>query len=106
MVSRQHVIKSLIGCIPTNARKQTEREPLIGFACGHVYHLSCLLKANPDTSNPATLQRLQNQLGYAAGDADEAGGYTGRSVGAKVAHAHIVRGVLRGGCRVCHGAVS
>ena len=82
-----------------------EKEPLIGLACGHVYHLSCLLKANPDTSDPATLQRLQNQLGYGAtgGDADEAG-YTGRSVGAKVAHAGVVRGVLRGGCRVCHDA--
>lgn len=43
------------------------------------------------------------QLGYgnaAASDADDTG-YTGRSVGGKVAHAHVVRNVVEGGCRCC-----
>ena len=78
---------------------QIEKETLIGFVCGHVYHLSCLLKANPDTSDPETISRLQSQL---RGSADEEGGDSGRSVGAKVAHAHIIKNVLRGGCQYCH----
>jgi len=78
---------------------QTEKEPLIGFACGHVYHLSCLLRANPETADDATLKRLLDQLGSGNdGDADE---YTGRSVGGKVAHAHIIKNVVRGGCQHC-----
>ena len=77
-----------------------ETEPLIGFACGHVYHLSCLLKANPDTSDPSTIERLLSQL-RSSNDDDDGTGYSGRSVGAKVAHAHIIRNVLRGGCPVC-----
>jgi hypothetical protein len=43
------------------------------------------------------------QLGYgnsSAEDSDEPA-YTGRSVGGKVAHAHVVRNVVQGGCRCC-----
>lgn len=77
----------------------TEKVPLIGFACGHVYHLSCLLRANSDKSNEDTIERLLSQLG--TGSVDEDAGYTGRSVGAKVAHAHIIKNVLKGGCPSC-----
>ncbi|KAK4549200.1 hypothetical protein LTR36_007658 [Oleoguttula mirabilis] len=79
-----------------------EKETLIGFACGHVYHLSCLLRANPATADEATVERLRDQLGR--GDGDDADGeatYTGRSVGAKVAHAHVIKNVVQGGCRHC-----
>lgn len=81
----------------------TETLPLLGFACGHVYHLPCLLRANPDTADDTTVERLMTQLGYdssAANDSDEPA-YTGRSVGGKVAHAHVVRNVVQGGCRCC-----
>lgn len=74
-----------------------EKETLIGFACGHVYHLSCLLSTTPDDSNAAAAERLQAQL---AADADDTG-YSSRSVGAKVAHAHIIRKAIKGGCPVC-----
>jgi hypothetical protein len=81
-----------------------ETLPLLGFACGHVYHLPCLLRANPDTSDDTIVERLMSQLGYsstgAAADSDEPA-YTGRSVGGKVAHAHVVRNVVQGGCRCC-----
>jgi hypothetical protein len=80
-----------------------ETLPLLGFACGHVYHLPCLLRANPDTADDTTVDRLMSQLGYggsAAEDSDEPA-YTGRSVGGKVAHAHVVRNVVQGGCRCC-----
>lgn len=32
---------------------------------------------------------------------DEADGYGGRSVGGKVAHAHVIGNVVKGGCMVC-----
>jgi hypothetical protein len=59
------------------------RDTLVGFACGHVFHLSCLL---PKTT--------------LANDAAE-GGEWSRSVGAKVAHAHVIKGAVGQGCVVC-----
>lgn len=82
-----------------DAFEEDEKETLIGFACGHVYHLSCLLKANPATNDPDKIEQLLDQLGSANDSADE--GYSGRSVGAKVAHAHIIRNVVQGGCQHC-----
>jgi hypothetical protein len=71
------------------------RDTLVGFACGHVFHLSCLLpKTSASASMAATLQaRLAN-------DAVEGGGW-GRSVGAKVAHAHVIKNAVGQGCVVC-----
>ena len=70
---------------------------LIGFACGHVYHLSCLLarikEAQPDVA--AAAERLQASLAADSGLDDS------RSVGAKVAHAHIIRNVVKSGCYFC-----
>ncbi|KAF2261011.1 vacuolar assembly protein-like protein [Lojkania enalia] len=78
------------GPVPLN------RDTLVGFACGHVFHLSCLLpKTSASASVAATLQaRLAN-------DAREGGGYWGRSVGAKVAHAHVIKRAIGQGCVVC-----
>ena len=71
------------------------RDTLVGFACGHVFHLSCLLpKTSASASVTATLQtRLAN-------DAIE-GSAWGRSVGAKVAHAHVIKSAVGQGCVVC-----
>ncbi|KAJ4987299.1 putative vacuolar assembly protein [Stagonosporopsis vannaccii] len=72
------------------------RDTLVGFACGHVFHLSCLL---PKTSASASVAAtLQQQL---ANDALESGGRWSRSVGAKVAHAHVIKSVIGRGCVVC-----
>jgi hypothetical protein len=72
------------------------RDTLVGFACGHVFHLSCLL---PKTSASASLaSTLQQQL---ADDALESGGRWSRSVGAKVAHAHVIKSAVGKGCVVC-----
>ncbi|OCK79301.1 hypothetical protein K432DRAFT_394022 [Lepidopterella palustris CBS 459.81] len=75
------------------------RDTLVGFACGHVYHLSCLLpKTSASASVAATLQaRL-------AADFGEDG--WGRSVGAKVAHAHVIRGAIGKGCPICAGGLT
>ncbi|KAF2018335.1 vacuolar assembly protein-like protein [Aaosphaeria arxii CBS 175.79] len=71
------------------------RDTLVGFACGHVFHLSCLLpKTSASASVAATLQqRLAN-------DAQFGGGW-GRSVGAKVAHAHVIKNAVGRGCVIC-----
>jgi hypothetical protein len=72
------------------------RDTLVGFACGHVFHLSCLL---PKTSASASVAAtLQQRL---ADDAREGSGYWGRSVGAKVAHAHVIKSAVGRGCVVC-----
>ncbi|KAK3671428.1 Vacuolar protein sorting-associated protein 41 [Recurvomyces mirabilis] len=76
---------------------EEEKFPLIGFACGHVYHLSCLLRANPDTADEKSIDRLIDQLGYD----DREQSYGTRSVGAKVAHAHLINNVVKGGCQHC-----
>ncbi|KAF2008188.1 vacuolar assembly protein-like protein [Amniculicola lignicola CBS 123094] len=71
------------------------RDTLVGFACGHVFHLSCLL---PKTSASASVAaQLQARL---AADAQD-GGSWGRSVGAKVAHAHVIKSAVGSGCVVC-----
>lgn len=72
------------------------RDTLVGFACGHVFHLSCLL---PKTSASASVAAtLQQQL---ANDAVESGDRWSRSVGAKVAHAHVIKSAIGRGCVVC-----
>ncbi|OCL14860.1 hypothetical protein AOQ84DRAFT_308186, partial [Glonium stellatum] len=78
------------------APARPSRDTLVGFACGHVYHLSCLLpKTSASASVAATLQaRL-------AADAADDGYGSGRSVEAKVSRAHIIRGAIREGCPVC-----
>jgi hypothetical protein len=74
----------------------TERETLIGFNCGHVFHLSCLL--NLDTkADQGDVDRLQGQRL----SEDEEANDTGRSVQAKVEHAHQIKRAVQGGCPVC-----
>jgi hypothetical protein len=80
----------------TDGPMPLSRDTLVGFACGHVFHLSCLL---PKTSASASLaSTLQQQLGD---DALEGGGRWSRSVGVKVAHAHVIKSAVGKGCVVC-----
>lgn len=74
---------------------EDEKETLVGFACGHVFHLPHLLSFNNPEEQPVTPPELQS---------DEAGEYTGmHSVGAKVTHARILRDKIKDGCPVCCG---
>jgi vacuolar protein sorting-associated protein 41 len=77
---------------------EDEKETLIGFACGHVYHLSCLLEKSTSTDARAA-KALQTQ--FATNAADETGDFSSRSVGAKVNHAHLIKSALKNGCPVC-----
>lgn len=73
-----------------------ESETLIGFNCGHVYHLSCLL--NLDTkADQADIEVLQGRRPTE----DEELGDTSRSVRAKVEHARRIKRAVQGGCPVC-----
>ncbi|KAL6149699.1 Vacuolar protein sorting-associated protein 41 [Exserohilum turcicum] len=75
------------------------RDTLVGFACGHVFHLSCLL---PKTNaSPSVAAGVQQQVAAAAADESETAGRWSRSVGAKVAHAHVIKKAVGSGCVVC-----
>lgn len=83
-----------IGC--REAFTEQEVETLVGFACGHVFHLSHLLsygqgdeeENRPDTPPPDGV--------------DEDGQWRAtHSVGAKVTHARLLRDRIREGCPVC-----
>ncbi|KAK5101974.1 Vacuolar protein sorting-associated protein 41 [Lithohypha guttulata] len=72
-----------------------EAEMLIGFACGHVYHVSCLFK--DDIRAPiASIGDREDE------DDDERYGYN-RSIATKVTNARLLRDriSLLGGCKAC-----
>ncbi|KAL2193237.1 hypothetical protein P885DRAFT_45838 [Corynascus similis CBS 632.67] len=69
-----------------------EAETLVGFACGHVYHLSHLLeRLHPgEEVDEAPLQGLGEPRASAT-----------HLVGAKVTHARLLRERIAGGCPAC-----
>lgn len=73
-----------------------ESETLIGFNCGHVYHLSCLLTLDTK-ADQADIEVLQGRRPTE----DEELGDTSRSVRAKVEHARRIKRAVQGGCPVC-----
>lgn len=70
---------------------------LIGFACGHVYHLTCIIAALDDPQAITVAERLQAQMKRNDEEVMES-----RSVGAKMAHAHMIRSIVGRGCPHCH----
>jgi hypothetical protein len=82
-----------VGC--HEAFSDHETETLVGFACGHVFHLSHLLSYEHDGEGerPLTPPEL-----------DEGGQWSVvHRVGAKVTHARLMRDKIRDGCPVCAG---
>ncbi|CAI6339022.1 unnamed protein product [Periconia digitata] len=74
------------------------RDTLVGFACGHVFHLSCLL---PKTSASASVAAtLQQQLSSDALVEGSSGRWT-RSVNTKITHALVIKNAVGRGCVVC-----
>lgn len=72
-----------------------EQETLVGFACGHVFHLSHLLEYT-HPSRPSTPPSV---------DLDEYGQFVqNHSIGAKVTHARLLRDKISGGCPVGHAS--
>ncbi|KAI0517776.1 hypothetical protein F5B22DRAFT_602349 [Xylaria bambusicola] len=69
-----------------------ETETLLGFACGHVFHVTHLLEAlHPGQDTDPTL----------AGNGDLRRSRGGRFVGSKVTHARLLRDRVENGCPVC-----
>lgn len=72
-----------------------ETDTLVGFACGHVFHLPHLLQVfHPDEPVPDVAD-----YGYSGGDGDR-GQSRRRTVGTKVTHARLLRDRITG-CPVC-----
>ncbi|KAI9666699.1 MAG: Vacuolar protein sorting-associated protein 41 [Bathelium mastoideum] len=72
------------------------RDTLVGFACGHVYHLSCILDSSE--ANKENVRAAEDLQARFQADAE---GTSSRSVGAKVAHAHVIRRAIGSGCPLC-----
>ncbi|KAK0701132.1 hypothetical protein B0T21DRAFT_300756 [Apiosordaria backusii] len=66
-----------------------EMETLVGFACGHVYHLSHLL------------EKLRPGEGVDQGLVNGVGENVSHRIGAKVTHAMLLREKIAAGCPVC-----
>jgi hypothetical protein len=77
-----------------------EKDILIGFACGHVYHLACLIASLNDPQAVSIAERLQAQITVPDDDVNES-----RGVGAKMAHAHLIKSIIWKGCPHCHRLV-
>ena len=71
---------------------ERETETLVGFACGHVFHLSHLLSFHND-DRPVTPPDLEVDE-----DGEIAMTY---SIGAKVTHARLLRDRIKDGCPLC-----
>jgi hypothetical protein len=79
-----------VGCHEPFSEHETET--LVGFACGHVFHLSHLLSYQNE-SRPVTPPDVE---------LDENGEWAlTHSVGAKVTHARLLRDKIKDGCPVC-----
>ncbi|KAF4930161.1 Vacuolar protein sorting-associated protein 41-like protein [Colletotrichum viniferum] len=68
-----------------------EMETLVGFACGHVFHLSHLL----EVLYPG--RKLDNEYGLSSEESIR----SGYRVGSKVTHARLLKDRIREGCPVC-----
>lgn len=80
-----------VGC--QEAFTEAEQETLVGFACGHVFHLSHLLSYNHRERPPSPPTVELNEYGEFVQE---------HSIGAKVTHARLLRDQISGGCPACH----
>ena len=74
--------------------QEFEMETLVGFACGHVFHLSHLLNYKKhDDETPMT---PPEEEGLSEWETDR------HSIGNKVTYARLLKDKIEGGCPVCH----
>ncbi|KAJ5132866.1 hypothetical protein N7448_007024 [Penicillium atrosanguineum] len=79
-----------------------EKEILIGFACGHVFHLSHLHSESSQQSNSTSPTRSADRTPRPSTPADEPTSSTAsRTVGPKVTTARLLRDKIGDGCRIC-----
>ncbi|WEW55179.1 Vacuolar protein sorting-associated protein 41 [Emydomyces testavorans] len=78
---------------------EQEKEPLVGFACGHVYHLSHLHPTPPrDPSDEEHTPALERP--HSASYEDSSPLFS-RTVGLKVTNARLLREKIGDGCQIC-----
>lgn len=82
-----------------------EKELLVGFACGHVFHLSHVQEPvhshdNESTNSSETTQELSTA---AKDDTENESQFytTSHTVGPKVITARLIRDKIGDGCRIC-----
>jgi hypothetical protein len=74
-----------------------EDDTLVGFACGHIFHLTHLLqRLHPSQKQKEVDDAVLNGL-----DADQRFRSAAHLIGAKVTHARLLRDRIAGGCPVC-----
>ncbi|KAF7114074.1 hypothetical protein CNMCM5793_007054 [Aspergillus hiratsukae] len=80
-----------------------EKEILVGFACGHVYHLSHIHDETPTASdgNQSGVQTPRPLPELGTPTLNELPLSTSRTVGAKVTTARLLRDRIGDGCRIC-----
>jgi hypothetical protein len=83
-----------------------ETETLVGFACGHVYHVSHLLHGPDSEGDEALLPRSAAAVEDDDEDSFATENRFSRSVGPKVTNARLLRDKIRdvGGCTLCKAA--
>ncbi|OJJ76123.1 hypothetical protein ASPBRDRAFT_51785 [Aspergillus brasiliensis CBS 101740] len=86
--------------------RANEKEILVGFACGHIFHLSHIhASGNPSTtSTPATRSAVQTPRPFSPAPGqtlDEVSMTASRTVGPKVTTARLLRDRIGDGCRIC-----
>jgi hypothetical protein len=79
-----------------------EREILVGFACGHIFHLSHLHPDTQQQSGTTTPDRSSDRTPRPMSTVEEPLSATAsRTVGPKVTTARILRDKVGDGCRIC-----
>ncbi|KAJ5950819.1 uncharacterized protein N7479_009232 [Penicillium vulpinum] len=84
------------------AFRENEREILVAFACGHIFHLSHLHPDTPQQSGTNSRDRSADLTPRAMSPVDETRSPTAsRTIGPKVTTARILRDKIGDGCRIC-----
>ncbi|KAI1915919.1 Vacuolar protein sorting-associated protein 41 [Ophidiomyces ophidiicola] len=78
---------------------EQEKEPLVGFACGHVYHISHI---HPNTSRPPSREEDVSTLKHSKPTSyEDSSPPFSRTVGVKVTNARLLREKIGDGCQIC-----
>lgn len=78
----------------------TNDEYLIGFICGHIFHLTCLLDCIEEETNKGHIEQLQKELSQR--DVASSTDQLVPSVGFKIRYAQRIKGVMGNtGCLTC-----
>lgn len=92
-VNHSHKVSEPGHCISCHEPfSEEETETLVGFACGHVFHLSHLLGfLHPSRPPTPPIMQLDESVMYTQA----------QSIGTKVTHARLLKDKISSGCPVC-----